>query len=180
MVTIDNYTAPFVRLTTDRRALVERVTYSCFIKRLIKLIDCELLRCSYFVGRDLPPDEPLPWSTYDQFREMTEDLTESGSADAAFGFCASEIRALWRVAFPQLDGMPDPLGVVDPDSTEEDGRRYSICDVLRVLDDLRTCGADAERIAFQPQARAAFTNLRPQYTLQSSDLDPPILLAPLR
>jgi len=177
MVAVDNYTAPFERLTTDRRALVERVTYSCVIKRLIDLMECELLHCSYFVGRDLPTDEPLPWSTYHCFREMTEDLTESASTDAAFGFCASEIRALWRVAFPRIVDMPDPLGVVDPGLPEEDGRRYSIRDVIQVLDDLRTCGSDAERIAFQPKARAAFITLRPHYTLQLSDSHMPILLA---
>jgi len=177
MVAVDNYTAPFERLTTDRRVVVERVTYSCVIKRLIELMECELLRCSYFVGRDLPTDEPLPWSTYDQFREMTEDLTESASADAAFGLCSSEIRALWRVAFPRIDGMPDPLELVDPSSAEADNRRYSIRDVLGVLDDLRTCGSDAERIAFQPKARAAFITLRPHYTFQPSGSYTPILLA---
>jgi len=173
---VDNYTAPFEGLSAERSALIESVTYDRIIERLFYLMDCDLLWRSYFFGRDLPTDEPLPWFNQRQFRELTEDLTESTAADAAFGFCSSEIRALWRVAFPHLD-MPDPLHLVDPTSTEGDGRRYNIRDILDILDDLRSCSSDEERLTYQPNSRATFITLQPEYTLHLSNSSAPIVLA---
>ena len=175
IITIDNYTTPFEGLAAGRRILVERVTYHSIVQHLVDLIGGGFVRQSYFVGRDLPPSEPLPWFNQRRFRESTVDLTESTAADAAFGFSASEIRALWRVAFPRLNGMSDPLCLVDPSAAENDGRRYSMRNILDTLDDLKSCQSDAERIAFRPKAPATFINLDPEYTLQLGDSDAFIL-----
>jgi len=177
MIIVDNSTSPFKGLAADRRAQIERVTYHSIAEWLITLIECGLVRRSYVVGQDLVPGEPLPWSNQFAFHELFEDLTESTAADAAFGLCALEVRALWKVAFPQHDNMPDPLSFVDPAATEADGRRYSIRGALDILSDLQLCESDAERIAFQPKARIAFTTLQPEYTLYLSDSNTPLLLA---
>jgi len=169
ILTVDNYTMPFDGLAAGRRELVERVTYHSIVQHLVALIGCGFVRQSYFVGRDLPPSEPLPWFNQRRFRELTMDLTESAVANAAFGFSASEVRALWRVAFPRLDGMPDPLYLVDPSAAENDGRQYSMRNILDTLDDLKSCQSDAERITFRPKACATFITLQPTYTFQSSD-----------
>jgi len=177
MIAVDNYTTPFEGLAANRRALVERVTYHSIIVPLFGLMACNLVRRSYFVGREMPPSEPLPWFNQREFRKRTTDLTDSSVADAAFGFCASEIRALWRVAFPHLDNMPDPLHMVDPTATEGDGRRYSIRDILDLLDDLRSCSSDEKRLTFQPKGRAAFITLHPEYTFHPSNSHIPVVLA---
>jgi len=177
MIIVDNYTSPFKGLAADRRAQIERVTYHSIAEWLITLIECGLVRRSYVVGQDLVPGEPLPWSNQFAFHELFEDLTESTAADAAFGLCALEVRALWKVAFPQHDNMPDPLSFVDSAATEADGRRYSIRGALDILGDLQLCESDAERIAFQPKARIAFTTLQPEYTLHHSHSNTPLLLA---